>query len=476
MQGIPEKGISENELWLRLENFCKDDMDWRRGQMFGHAFIAGNEVQRIAERAYVMNLWGNAIDPTLFPSILELEKEVISIASHHLSGDSNVVGNFTSGGTESIMLAVKAARDRAKERKPLLDAPEMVIPITAHAAFFKAAHYLGIKSVVVGVNDRTFQADVMAISSAISDKTVLIVASAPSYAHGVMDPIVEIGEVAQKNEIFFHVDACMGGFILPYFKRLGREVPLFDFSVPGVCSISMDFHKYAFAPKGSSVVMYRNKELRRHQIFACSEWTGYPLVNPTIQSSRSGGALAATWAVLNYMGDQGYLETARKLKKAADKVVDGVKQIPELAILGEPAMCLIAVASGTVNIFQLIDSLRSRGWYHQAQLKRGPIPSSLHLTIVPPNTEHIDKWLGDLKECVDATKGTGESPLAKELVKHLQDGITTISAHELGMLMQAGGISDGHLPGKMADINEVLNILPPNISSQLLIAYFNELG
>jgi glutamate/tyrosine decarboxylase-like PLP-dependent enzyme len=457
MSGIPDKGLSENGIWTRLEGFYRNDMDWRLGQMFGHAFIAGDEVRRIAEKSYVQNLWGNAIDPTLFPSIMELEKEIISIAAQHLNGDEEVVGNFTSGGTESIMLAVKTARDRTHDRKPGISAPEMVIPITAHAAFFKSAHYLGIKPVVVGVNEHTFQADVQAISEAITDNTIMIVASAPSYAHGVMDPISDIGNIAQRRGIFFHVDACMGGFILPYFRQLGREVPPFDFSVSGVCSISMDFHKYAFAPKGSSVIMYRNKELRRYQIFACSEWAGYPLVNPTVQSSRSGGALAATWAVLNFMGYQGYLETARRLKNAADKVTNGVKQIPDLNILGSPVMCLIAVSSDKVNIFQLIDTLRARGWYHQAQLKRGNIPASLHLTIVPPNTEHIDKWLQDLKECVDATRGIGESPLAKELVKHLKGGLTTVGADELGMLMQAGGITDGRLPGKMADINEVLN-------------------
>jgi len=475
MGKIPDKGLSEAELWAKLDGFRRDDADWRRGRIFAYFFIVSEEVRRVAERAYLTEFWENAIDPTLFPSIKDLEKEVVSIAGAHLNGEADVVGNFTSGGTESITLAVKAARDWARARRPGLSAPEMVLPVTAHAAFFKAAHYLGIKPIVTGVDPRTFQADVNAIRDALSENTVLIAASAPSYSCGVIDPIAAIGELALERGIFFHVDACMGGFILPFFKRLGAEVQAFDFSVPGVCSISMDFHKYAFTPKGASVVLYRNKELRRHQLFACSDWTGYPLVYRTLQGSRSGGAVVATWAVLHHMGDQGYLEVARKLKEATDKVIAGVAAIPGLYIMGKPVMCLLALSSNTINIFRLADELTFRDWHIQAQLKRGPIPASIHLTILPPNTDHIDEWLVDLKECAAIAGTTTESPLVQEVIKRL-DGLEAVSDAQMGMFMQTLGIGGGQIPKGTAEMNEILNVLPPGIVNQFMIAYFNEHG
>jgi glutamate/tyrosine decarboxylase-like PLP-dependent enzyme len=199
------------------------------------------------------------------------------MAAAHLNGDENVAGNFTSGGTESIMLAVKTARDFARAKRPQIRAPEMVLPVTAHAAFQKAAHYLDVKPVLVPVDTTSFRADVDAVRTAITSNTILLVGSAVSYAHGVVDPIPELAQLALEHGLLLHVDGCMGGFLLPYFRRLGAAIPDFDFGVPGVTSISMDLHKYAFAAKGASTILYRSQELRRYQIYTCAQWTGAAL-------------------------------------------------------------------------------------------------------------------------------------------------------------------------------------------------------
>ena len=221
------------------------------------------------------------------------------MAAAHVSGDESVVGNFTSGGTESILMAVKTARDYCRPKKPGITEPEMLMPATAHAAFHKAAKYFDVKPVLVPVDGNTFKADVAAIRQAITENTILMVGSAPSYAHGVVDPIEELAALAREHDLLFHTDACVGGFMLPYLNQLGETIPKFGFDVPGVTSLSMDLHKYGYTPKNASVVLYRDKSIRRKQIFACANWPGYTVVNGAAQSSKTGGPLAAAWAVLN---------------------------------------------------------------------------------------------------------------------------------------------------------------------------------
>ncbi|MBW1887159.1 MAG: aspartate aminotransferase family protein, partial [Deltaproteobacteria bacterium] len=263
---IPQKGIPREEIFQKLEELRSNDLDWRSGRAFGYVFDAGAEAMEVGKQAYSMFLTENALDFTVFPSLLQLENELVSMASIHVGGDEDVVGNFTSGGTESIILAVKTARDYFRAKRPDISEPEMILPTTAHAAFHKAAHYLDLKVVQVMVDPKTFKAEVELVRQAITPNTILLVGSAPSYAHGVVDPIRELGQLALEHDLLLHTDACMGGFLLPYFRRLGSSVPDFDFSVPGVTSLSMDLHKYAYTPKGASLVLYRNKDLRRFQI------------------------------------------------------------------------------------------------------------------------------------------------------------------------------------------------------------------
>lgn len=473
---IPDKGLDKDTVFEKLERFRDDDANWREGKTFGYVFDAGEEVNEVGKKAFTMYLSENGLDPTVYTSLLKLENEVVDMARAHLNGDENVVGSFTSGGTESCMLALKAARDYAREKKPGIKEPEMVLPATAHAAFHKGAHYFSVKPVVAPVDPKTFKADVDELRKAVTSNTIFMVGSAPSYAHGVVDPITEMGRLALEKDIFLHVDGCIGGFLLPYFKRLGAEVADFDFRVPGVTSMSMDWHKYAYCPKGSSVVLYKNKELRQYQLFACSGWTGYTVINNTIQSSKSGGPLAATWAVLNYLGEDGYLKIAKGIMEATKKFTEGIKQVEDLYIMGEPEMSLIAVTSDTVNIFHLIDEMKTRGWYIQPQLALDDYKHNFHISINPSNVQWMEALLKDLDECCKVVKPLGLGGLPQDAI----DNLSAIKPEEmdatmLNNLLSMAGMDGFDLPEKMAPINELLNILPPKLADKVLIIFFNEL-
>ncbi len=473
---IPEKRVAKEELFRRLEEYRAHDMSWRDGRTWAYVYDPGQEAEEVIKQAFSMYLTENALDPTVFPSALHLENDLIAMASSHLQGDAEVCGNFTSGGTESIILAVKTARDRARALQPGIREPEMVLPATAHAAFQKAAHYLDVKPILVPVDAETFKADVPAIRDAITPNTILLVGSAVSYAHGVVDPIEELGQLALEKDLLLHVDGCMGGFLLPYFRRLGAPVPRFEFDVPGVTSISMDFHKYAFAAKGASVILHRSKELRRYQIYACSNWTGYTVINPTVQSTKSAGPLAAAWAALHFLGEEGYLEIARQVLGATQRIADWVDAHRELRLLGRPEMNLVAFTSDSVSVFHVIDEMKQRGWYVQPQLGFQDSKENIHLSINPASVRWVDALLEDLDACVTAARALPSG----ELAGRIREAFGSLDPDALGPEAFAGllgmaGVDGTSLPGRMAEINEVLNALPTKLRERLLVEYLNEL-
>jgi sphinganine-1-phosphate aldolase len=473
---IPNKGIARDELFQRLEAFRVNDFDWRSGRAFGYVFDPGREAMEVGKQAYNLFMSENALDFTVFPSLLHLENEIVAMASAHLGGDDTVVGSFSSGGTESIILAVKTARDYFRERRPDIGEPEMVLPASAHAAFHKAGHYLKVKVVQVPVDPQTFKADVDIIRDAITPNTILLVGSVPSYALGVIDPIRDLGRLALDHDILLHVDACMGGFILPYFRRLKATVPDFDFSVPGVTSISMDLHKYAYTPKGASVVLYRSKELRRHQIFACSRWIGYTMVNNAVQSTKSGGPMAAAWAVLNYIGDDGYLELARKKLDATRRIAEGIKRIDGLRLVAEPEMCLLAFTSDTASAFHIIDEMSERGWYIQPALAFGTSKEHIHLSINASNVGCVDELLADLRASVEAARTMSSGEIAAGVNEFLSSiDPSQLDDEAFSRMLEMAGIQGTSLPKRMADINEILNTLPVELRERLLIEFVNEL-
>ncbi len=471
---IPASGMTREAIFEQLTAYQKEDVDWSSGRVFGYVFDPGSEILAFAKEVYNRFLTENALDFTVYPSLLRLENDLVAMMRRHLGGHDQVVGHFTSGGTESILLAVKAARDYFRQVRPEIVRPEMILPSTAHAAFHKAAHYLGIQAVTVPVDPQTFKADVEETRRRMTPNTIFMTGSAPSYTQGVIDPIAGLSALAEENGIWFHTDACMGGFLLPYARRLGCSVPDFDFSLPGVHSLSVDLHKYAYTPKGASLVLYRDPGLRKYQMFAFSRWLGYTMINPTVQSTKSGGPLAAAWAVLHFVGDDTYMDFAQKKLEATRHIRQGIESIPELYVLGDPEMTLLSFSSREVNVFHIIDEMRVRGWYIQPSFSFDSVPANIHLSINLSNVGREHEFIGDLKESVEAAKALPSGALLAQ-VRAMMDAEGDSVLENAGDLLALAGMKDGNMPERMAPINEVLDAMPPQWREKILLEVTNRL-
>jgi sphinganine-1-phosphate aldolase len=474
---IPDKGLKKEDVLKALKSYKGQDPDWKSGRVLGYIYYPGDKAQDVIDEAYTMYLTENALDPTTFPSTLRLENEVVGMVAHLLRGDENVVGNFTSGGTESLILAVKTARDYARTTRPHIREPEMLLPVTAHASFYKAAHYLNVKPVITPVHDDSFLADVDAMRDAITDNTILLVGSAPGYAHGVVDPISEIAKLAQEKDLLCHVDGCVGGIHLSYMRKLGIRVPEFDFTVPGVTSISADLHKYGYAAKGASVVLYKNKELRKHQIFACSRWTGYTVINAAVTSSKTAGPMAAAWAVMSYLGDEGYMKIVREVMEATQIVIDGINRIDGVKILGEPNMCMFSFASTSqkINVYRLADALKTKGWFLQPQFKRDNSPANLHISMNRSTVHQAKTFLKVFEETIEELKHEEVDDKTKELQAELEKLSIKFDDETFFKLAGMAGVTGTELPDKMETINQIMEVLPYDVSEWILIEYLNNL-
>ena len=474
MTQIPATGLPKEQVLATLQAFKGRDMDWKAGKVYCYVYNPGEDPSDLLRQAYTLYMSENGLDPTVFPSMLKLETDLVRMVANLLRGDENVVGHVSTGGTESIMLAVKTARDKARLEHPEISTPEMVLPRTAHAAFHKAAHYLGVRPVIVEINPETFRVEPAAMEAAITPNTILMVVSAPNYSQGVVDPVAEVAAIAQKHGLLCHVDGCVGGIHLSFMRKLGHAVPDFDFSVPGVTSISTDLHKYGYAAKGASVILYRDRSIRRYQIFACTDTTGYTLINPTVLSSRGGGAMAAAWAILNFEGEAGYQRIVADVQAATRQLIEGVNAIPGLRVLGRPDMCMFSFASDEVNLYQVADEMTKRGWYIQPQFSTALTPRNLHLSIsygVIPNTEAL---LADLRECVELVRSGPQLDTA--FIREAAAGFAADPSPEaFEGLMALAGMSGTELPSEMAFINEFLDALPDPLCNQFLINFFNDL-
>lgn len=477
---IPQKGLSTDEILSQLKAMKKNDVPWESGKVLAYVYEPKEETQELTKEAYKMYLKENGLDPTAFPSLLQLENDLIGMAIDLHGGDDEVVGSFTSGGTESIILAVKTARDYFRVNRPEIKEPELIIGETAHAAFHKAGHYLGVKVVMVPVDKETFKVDPKLVEAAITKNTILIVGSAPSYAHGVVDPIEELAGMAKTRGLLCHVDACVGGFYLPFAKKAGYDVPAFDFSVDGVTSISADFHKYGYAAKGASCILQKNRDLRRYQIFACSSWSGYTVINPTVLSSKTGGPLAGAWATLNHIGQEGYIDIVKGCQEATRLCREGIATIPELKVLGDPDINLVAIASTDpkVNIFAISDWMTKRGWHIQVQLASSCSKEALHLSINRANIEHIPELLEQLKIAIAELKQKEAPTMALDanMLAPMFDNMNAETFDNLaGMLGLGGGGEGAGLPEDLETINNILNQLPPQQRNVLLTEFMNKL-
>jgi glutamate/tyrosine decarboxylase-like PLP-dependent enzyme len=474
---IPEKGMPKEEIFKILKGYKGDDLDWKSGRVLGYIYDPGKKVHDVINDAYTLYLSENGLDPLSFPSLLRLENEVVEMTAKLLGCDSDVVGNFSTGGTESLILAVKTARDYSRAVKPHIKEPELVLPITAHASIFKACHYLGVKPVVTPVHDETYLANVDAMHDAITENTILLVGSAPSYAHGVVDPIQQIAALALEKDVLCHVDACVGGIHLSYMRKLGYDIPDFGLSVPGVTSLSVDLHKYGYAAKGASIILYKNKELRRYQIWACSRWTGYTVINPAVTSSKSGGPMAAAWAVLNYMGDKGYMNIVREVMAATQMLIEGINRIDGVRVLGKPNMCMFTVASTTekINVYRLADKMKKKGWYVQPQFARENSPSNLHISLNRSTVTQAQAFLKAFEETVGEIKQQKVDQEILDLQAELEKLSLNFDEKTFFKLAEMAGVSGTEPPESMEKVNMLLEVLPYDISEFMLTEYLNNM-
>lgn len=406
---IPEEGWDKQVILDHMTSIqTMEEARWKDGLVSGTVYHGDQEHINFLNLIYALHSQSNPLHSDIFPSISKYEAEIVAMTANLLGAEQanktqesekHICGVVTSGGTESILLAMKTYRDWAREKKGITH-PEMIIPSTAHAAFEKAAQYFKIKLVRIPVN-RHFQADVEATRDAINRNTIVLVGSAPSFPHGIIDPIPELSELAREKGIGFHTDACLGGFLLPWAEKLGYSIPLFDFRLPGVTSISADTHKYGYAAKGTSVILYRGLELRRFQYFTSTEWPGGLYFSPTFAGSRPGALSAACWAAMVSIGEKGYLDATKRILETAERIKQGIREIPELYILGDP-LWVIAFSSDVVDIYKVLDFMTLRNWSLNGLHK----PAAIHICITLRHTQPgvVERFLKDLKEAVNFVK------------------------------------------------------------------------
>ncbi|MDO5504042.1 MAG: aminotransferase class V-fold PLP-dependent enzyme [Actinomycetia bacterium] len=474
-----------DDIRRRLAALQEADLPTHGGRTLAYVYDSGlAEVGALGRDALAQFSSSNGLDPTAFPSLLTMENDLIAMAARLLDGEQ-AVGSVTSGGTESILLAVLAARDAARDTAGV-ERPQMLLPVTAHAAFLKAGHYFGVEPVLVEVDPVTFRADPAAMAAAMSERTVLVVASAPSYAHGVVDPVPEIAATAAEAGVRCHVDACIGGWVLPYLTAVDRaSVPAWTFAVPGVSSISVDLHKYAYTPKGVSLLLHRSPELRRAQYFAAANWPGYTMLNSTTQSTRSGGPLAAAWAVTSAIGEPGYVALARQARAGTQALAAGIadtweRGIEHVRVLVEPDSTLLALeCDESCDVFTVADEMRERGWYVQPQMALNAMPATLHLTMSAATEPFVDEFLVALAESVQAAVQTGPVQVdpALAVAATALDPATLKDSDFDGLLAVAGLAGEDGLamPQRMAPINALLNLAPAPLREALLIAFLDRL-
>ncbi|PSL36930.1 glutamate/tyrosine decarboxylase-like PLP-dependent enzyme [Labedella gwakjiensis] len=468
----------------KLTDLRRSDAPTHGGHVLSYVYDSGlAELDALAREAAAAVQSLNALDPTTFPSIASMERDVVGFARTMLHGDDDVVGSVTSGGTESCLLAVKTARDLRNAAGRHAGTPTIVAPSTVHAAFGKAAHYFGLELVRVPVGpDGVVSAD--AIADAIDDRTALVVVSAPSYPFAAMDPVTDVARIATDHGLPCHVDACIGGWVLPWW---GHEVAPWDFRVPGVTSISADAHKYGYAPKGASILLHRGRDRQAAQFFATTDWPGYPVVNPTMLGSRSAAPLAATWAITQRLGPDGFARLAERCRRATGSLVHLIEGIEGLRVVGRPTGPLLAVATDEsvaadrrVDPHHWADEARDLGWVLQpqpsyVQSNGSRLPSTTHLTVTPVTESVLPDLAGTLAEAADLVRGVGPASAADALGSLPADVFAgpTLDAATADALLAALGLGgDAPLPPRLAPVMALIEAAPRTLAERLLVALF----
>ncbi|XP_075697803.1 sphingosine-1-phosphate lyase 1 [Rhinoderma darwinii] len=379
---LPRTGLKQEQVMEKLKEYSAlGEVSWEQGKVSGTVYSGDERLTQLLVKVYGEFAWSNPLHPDVFPGVRKMEAEVVRMSCNLFNGGPETCGVVTSGGTESILMACKAYRDLAYERG--IKYPEIVAPVSAHAAFDKAAHYFGMKMVHVPLEKKTMRVNVKAMRRAISKNTAMLVCSAPQFPHGVIDPIEEVAKLAVKYSIPFHVDACLGGFLIVFMKKAGYPLSPFDFRVKGVTSISADTHKYGYAPKGSSVIMYSHKDYRQHQFFVTSDWPGGLYASPSIAGSRPGGIVAACWATMMHMGEGGYIEATKNIISTARFIIKELQKMKEIFIFGNPEVSVIAIGSEAFDIYRLSNALSAKSW----NLNTLQFPPSIHICLTLLHTK-----------------------------------------------------------------------------------------
>ena len=397
LKNMPKHGQAWPELKTEMINRGSGDAKWREGKTAVYVFNAGEDVARVQKEAYTLYMSENGLGPAAFPSLKQMEDEVIGMGLSLLHAPETGVGSITSGGTDSITMAIKAARDyhRSKHPSPAIQKLNIVAPFSAHPAFDKAAPMmdLELRRIACGPN---LLADPAAMSAAIDANTMMIVGSAPCFPYGLIDPIEALGQIAERENKWLHVDACVGGYIAPFVRMNGADIKPFDFEVNGVSSMSADLHKYGYCAKGASSVLFRSEDLMAHMIFDCDGWPGGRMITPTLSGTRPGGAISAAWAVMNYLGIEGYKSKQKMVTDARETIEEGVKALG-FEILGTPQVGIVAFSHPTENVFAVYKQMYKRGWFTSLTTE----PRSLHLMLSPFHAEVTDIYLMDLKNSLE---------------------------------------------------------------------------
>lgn len=395
---MPEQGRPWADVQKELLSRGGNDAKWRDGRTAVYVFNAGEEIAEIQKEAYAAYMSENGLGPLAFPSLAQMEKDVISMGLGLLHGPDGSTGAMTSGGTDSITMAIKTARDYARANGKAQDRANIVLPQSAHLAFDKAAHLMDIDVHRIPLKtDGTYEADPIAMGEACDEDTIMIVGSAPNFPHGIIDPIEALGEVAAEKVVWLHVDACVGGYFAPFARMNGVPVPAFDFEVPAVHSMSADLHKYGYAAKGASTVLFRSEELFAHMPFDMDQWSGAPMKTPTLAGTRPGGAISAAWAVMNTLGIEGYRRLQGQVCATRERVEEGVRRLG-FEVLGNPMLGLIAFRHPAHHAFAIYGEIYRRDWFTSVTKE----PGSLHLMLSPKHADFIDDYLADLEASVKA--------------------------------------------------------------------------
>nr|KAF7410921.1 hypothetical protein H0235_013528 [Vespula pensylvanica] len=392
---LPKDGLDAEKVLLKVKECVEmGDYDWQKGRVSGTIYRNDADLINLMADVYKIASYTNPLHPDVFPGVCKMEAEVVRISCHLFNGNEKSCGTMTTGGTESIILACKAYRDYGREIKGIKK-PEMVVPITAHSSFDKAAQYLNIKIRTIPVNPYSYTVSITAMEKAINKNTVMLVASTPNFPYGTMDNVEAVSKLGLRYNVPVHVDACLGGFLICFMSDIGYKIPLFDFRLPGVTSISADTHKYGYTPKGSSVILYREKKYRHYQYTITTDWPGGIYGSPTINGSRSGGIIASCWATLMYFGYEGYIKATKKIIQTSRYIEKELREMNGIFIFGTPVSSVIAIGSNDFHIYRLSEALSAKGW----NLNSLQFPSAIHICITYVHTEPgvADQFLCDVK-------------------------------------------------------------------------------